>query len=187
MNLRQMHKVLRTSQSHLVQGVRPELNMQQVGLLHGVYTAMGGTGVVEGLTPEQLVLSCATEFYVNELKIKPNSKQSKSDFVLALCKRLEARVKGIGITTRYKVNTESNRMRVKILLENDAKSSLKTGREELEPYSIELSLGIGTFPVDYGMLTEDMLLGIMGVKGCAFANTYVTVKSVNEIRDRAYA
>lgn len=187
MNLRDIHKILNVSQNQLMQRQNSELTEQEVAILYGIYQAKGGKGVVKGLKNEQIVIACATEFYVNELKIKPNGKQSKSDFVQALCQRLEARVKGVGINTRYKVNTESNRMMVKILLENDDKCIFKTGREDVEPYSIELSLGVGTFPVDYGMLVEDMLLGIMGVKGCAFANTYVTVNMVGQLLRRASA
>ena len=187
MTLREIHKVLNLSQSKLMQGQKSELNEQEVAILHGIYKSRGGKGIVKGLTPEQIVISSATNFYVKELQRKVSGRENKSAIITDLCERLKETAKAIGVDVNYKLEIKSPRNSFKMCLTNDVKCTFKTGREEKEPYIIALSIGNNTFVADYKMIVEDMFVGLLGVKGCAFANTYVIVNIVGQMLRRAYA
>lgn len=190
MDLREIHNVLKLSQNQLMQGQKSALTMQEIAMLYGIYKSKGGKGVVKGITPEQSIIESATRFYITESQKNTVGRDNKTPFIASLCERYKVTAQGLGVDVNYALKKNGNGIALKMQLTNNNKCIFRTGKEEVNPYTIELTISNssgGLSGTNYNMAVEDMFMGLMGVKGCVFANTYTTVSMVGQLLKRVCA
>lgn len=186
MNLRDMNKFIKTIQSQLIQGQKCDYSMEDCAILLGAYHHKGGRGKIEGLTNEQIVIACVSEFYLNEITRLENGNLQTSpvDNINSLLVKFNNYANSIGLVVKNNNVLLQNEIRVQIMVNNSPNCSYITGKELRSPYKLELGVNYSMFKIHYPMLIEDLTMAILGAKGCAFTNTTKTTQIIRSLNRR---